>query len=107
MLTVTDRAVAAVKSVREDEIQGLRIMVAAGGCSGLSYSLGLEPEPQSDDEVLEFDGLKVFVDPGSVMWLNGAVMDYVESGSSSGFTFENPNAPAKREGGCSCSSKSC
>jgi iron-sulfur cluster assembly protein len=103
MLTVTDRAIAAIKSVREDESQGLRIMVASGGCSGLKYNLGLESEAGSGDEVLEFGGVKVFVDPSSVMWLTGTVVDFVNAGNDSGFIFENPNAGGK----CSCSGGSC
>ncbi|MGE5478504.1 MAG: HesB/IscA family protein [Bacteroidales bacterium] len=103
MLTVTDRAVAAIKSVREDESQGLRITVASGGCSGLKYSLGLESEAGSGDEVLEFGGIKVFVDSGSVLWLTGTVVDFVNAGNDSGFIFENPNAGGK----CSCSGGSC
>ncbi|MBC7906523.1 MAG: iron-sulfur cluster assembly accessory protein [Rhodospirillaceae bacterium] len=103
MLTVTDRAVAAIKSVRENDTQGLRVMVASGGCSGLKYSLGLVNESSSDDEVLEFGDVKVFVDPSSVMWLTGAVMDFVNAGSDAGFIFENPNTGDK----CSCSGGSC
>lgn len=103
MLTVTDRAVAAIKSVRENDTQGLRVMVASGGCSGLKYSLGLVEESAADDEVLEFGGIKVFVDPSSVMWLTGAVMDFVNAGADAGFIFENPNAGGK----CSCSGGSC
>lgn len=103
MLTVTDRAVEAIKNVCEGEPLGLRISVASGGCSGLKYDLGLEPEPFAGDEVLEFGGLKVFVEPGSVMWLTGATMDYVAAGNDSGFIFENPNAANK----CSCSSGKC
>lgn len=103
MLTVTDRAVAAVKSVREDESQGLRISVASGGCSGLKYSLALESDAENGDEVLEFGGVKVFVDPSSVMWLTGTVVDFVNAGNDSGFIFENPNAGSK----CSCSGGSC
>jgi|AGTN01.1.fsa_nt_gi Iron-sulfur cluster assembly accessory protein len=103
MLTVTDRAVAAIKSVRHDETQGLRIQVASGGCSGLKYSLGLETEAMSGDEVVEVGGVKVYVDPSSVMWLAGAVMDFVNAGADAGFIFENPNAGGK----CSCSGGSC
>lgn len=103
MLTVTDRAVAAIKGVLEGEPLGLRISAASGGCSGLKYTLGLEEEPASGDEVLEFDGVKVFVDPGSVMWLTGTVVDFVNAGPDSGFIFENPNAGGK----CSCSSGKC
>lgn len=103
MLTVTDRAVAAIKSVREDEAQGLRISVASGGCSGLKYNLGLETQAENGDEVLEFGGIKVYVDANSVMWLTGTVMDFVNAGNDSGFIFENPNAAGK----CSCSGGSC
>lgn len=103
MLTVTDRAVAAVKSVREDDTQGLRISVASGGCSGLKYSLVLENDPESGDEIMEFDGIKVYVDPSSIMWLTGTVVDFVNAGPDSGFIFENPNAGGK----CSCSGGSC
>ena len=103
MLTVTERAVAAVKSVREDDTQGLRISVASGGCSGLQYSLALENEAISGDEVLEFGGVRVFVDPASVMWLPGTVVDFVNAGNDSGFIFENPNTGGK----CSCSGGSC
>jgi len=103
MLTVTDRAVAAIKSVREDDTQGLRISVASGGCSGLKYNLGLESDAEKGDEVLEFGGVKVFVDPSSVMWLTGCVMDFVNAGADAGFIFENPNAGGK----CSCSGGSC
>lgn len=103
MLTVTDRAAAAIKSVREDDSQGLRVQVASGGCSGLKYSLGLETEAMSGDEIVEVDGVKVYVDPSSVMWLAGATMDFVNAGSEAGFIFENPNAGGK----CSCSGGSC
>ncbi len=103
MLTVTERAVAAVKSVREDDTQGLRISVSSGGCSGLKYNLVLETESESGDEILEFGGVKVFVDSGSVMWLAGTVVDFVNAGNDSGFIFENPNAGGK----CSCSGGSC
>lgn len=109
MLNVTDRATAAMKTVMSDEFVGLRIMVISSGCSGFSYKMGLESEIMDDDQVLEFDGIKVLVDPSSTMWLTGATMDYVDSGEGSGFVFENPNQPVKSSsgGGCSCSSKSC
>lgn len=103
MLTVTDRAVAAIKSVCNGESLGLRISVASGGCSGLKYNLGLVNDAENGDEVMEFGGLKVYVDPASVMWLAGATMDFVNAGPDSGFIFENPNAGDK----CSCSGGSC
>lgn len=103
MLTVTDRAAAAIRSVCTDEFLGLRIMATSGGCSGIQYRMGLETEIEADDEVVELAGIKLLVDPASVMWLTGATMDYVESSAGAGFVFENPTAAKS----CSCSSKSC
>jgi iron-sulfur cluster assembly protein len=99
MMTVTDRALDAIRSVAADPGQGLRIMVVAGGCSGLQYRMGLEAESQDDDEVMEFGDVRVFVDNASVMWLVGATLDFVDGERGAGFIFENPNAGAK----CSCS----
>jgi iron-sulfur cluster assembly protein len=106
MFTLTDAAVDAIKSVRTSPDQGLRIMVATGGCSGLQYRMGLETDAFEDDQVLEFSDVKVYVDPASSTLLEGATMDYVNSSMGSGFMFDNPNNPAK-PGGCACSSKSC
>lgn len=103
MLTVTERAATALKSVCSDEFLGLRIMAVSSGCSGVSYRMGLETEILSDDQVVELDGVKLLVDPSSVMWLTGAIMDYVDSSGGAGFVFENPNAAKS----CSCSSKNC
>lgn len=103
MLTVTDRATAAIKSVCTDEFLGLRIMASSGGCSGVTYRMGLETEIEADDAVVELDGIKLLIDPSSVMWLTGVTMDYVDSSGGSGFVFENPNAAKS----CSCGSKSC
>lgn len=104
MITLTESALAAVKSVCTDPGHGLRIMAVTGGCSGLQYRLGLETEPFDDDQVLEFDGIKVYVDPSSSQLLAGVTMDYVDSAMGAGFMFDNPN---KTEKSCSCSSKSC
>jgi iron-sulfur cluster assembly protein len=104
MLSLTPAALAAVKGVCTDPTQGLRIMVVTGGCSGMQYRMGLEVEAFDDDTVIEFDGFKVYLDPGSVSLLEGATMDYVESSMGAGFMFDNPNNTAKP---CSCSSKSC
>lgn len=106
MLNLTDAAIDAIKGVCTSPDQGLRIMVATGGCSGLQYRMGLETDAFEDDQVLEFSGVKVYLDPSSIELLQGATMDYVNSSMGSGFMFDNPNNPAK-PGGCSCSSKSC
>lgn len=79
---------------------GLRVAVLPGGCSGFQYGLNIEDSPEGDDEVLELDGLKVFVDPFSAQYLQGVEIDYVSTMMGSGFSFRNPNAA----GGCGCGS---
>ncbi len=77
---------------------GLRLGVLGGGCSGLSYQFKYAPEPRPKDHVFEFDGVKVFIDPKSMVYLNGMTLDFKESLIYSGFSFENPNAKKS----CSC-----
>ncbi len=79
---------------------GLRVAVLPGGCSGFQYGLNVEDEPEPDDEVLEVDGVKLFVDPFSAQYLEGVEIDYVTSTMGQGFTFQNP----KSSGGCGCGS---
>ncbi|MEK6612551.1 MAG: iron-sulfur cluster assembly accessory protein [Gemmatimonadota bacterium] len=82
------------------DVGGLRVSVQPGGCSGFKYSLLIEDQAADDDTVLQQDGYKVFVDPFSIQYLNGVVIDYVSSMQGSGFTFKNPNST----GGCGCGS---
>ena len=77
---------------------GLRIAVVGGGCSGYQYGMAFEKEAQADDEVLTVNGLKIFVDPMSSMYLKGASIEYVESLQGAGFKIENPNAKSS----CAC-----
>ncbi len=79
---------------------GLRVFVAGGGCSGMQYGMALEAEPRSYDHIIEKDGVKVFVDPTSMMYLNQATIDYVDSIMGGGFKIENPNAVTS----CGCGS---
>lgn len=79
---------------------GVRIMVVGGGCSGLTYDMDFEKEAQEGDEVFESHGVKVFVDPMSIVYLEGTTVDYVETFTFSGFHFENPNAQKS----CGCGS---
>jgi iron-sulfur cluster assembly accessory protein len=79
---------------------GLRIGVVGGGCSGFSYSMQFENAAGMMDKTFEMDGLKVFVDATSVMYLNGCVVDYVETLEGAGFKFENPNVKST----CGCGS---
>ena len=77
---------------------GLRIFVAGGGCSGLQYGMALEEESRPYDHVFEQDGVQVFIDPTSMMYLSGAVVDYEDSLMGGGFRIENPNAVSS----CGC-----
>ena len=91
---VTPAAAAEVKRTLEKENKqglGLRLGVKGGGCSGLSYSLNFDQKKEGDNE-FEFEGLKVFVDPKSFLYLKGTTLDYVDSLQEKGFRFINPNA---------------
>ena len=105
MVTITTAAAAEVQKfmVAENvapEVGGLRVSVQPGGCSGFKYSLLIEDKPAEDDTILAQTGFNVFVDPFSMQYLNGVIIDYVTSMQGSGFTFKNPNAT----GGCGCGS---
>src|SRR5271165_4479079 len=93
-LTLTPSAIAKVKEIMAGQTpspSGLRVGVVGGGCSGFSYSMQFENAPGMMDKVFEFDGLKVYVDATSVMYLNGCRVDYVETLEGAGFKFDNPN----------------
>jgi len=103
MLQITSTAVGKVKEIleaQEPKPTGLRISVVGGGCSGFSYSMAFENAPGLLDKTYEFDGLKVFVDQASMLYLDGAEVDYVETLEGSGFKFNNPNVQST----CGCGS---
>ena len=80
---------------------GLRLGVLGGGCSGLSYQFKYAPEPRPRDHVFEFDDVRVFVDPKSMVFLDGMTLDWHDSLIESGFVFQNPHA--KKSCGCGSS----
>ena len=96
MIMLTPEAIAKVKSILEErkEESGLRIAVIGEGCSGFQYQMTLDQEPRADDKIIEMEGLKIFVDTRSLLYLNGAKIDYVDGQNGSGFKFDNPNAKA-------------
>jgi iron-sulfur cluster assembly accessory protein len=102
-IELTAKAVQKVKEIlarQEPQPQGLRVSVVGGGCSGFSYQMNFENESNGIDKVFEFDGLKVFVDQASLMYLNGTKIDYIETLEGAGFKFENPNVKTT----CGCGS---
>ncbi len=101
MLQLTDNAVKKVRQLMGAENKagyGLRVAVKGGGCSGFEYGLTFENEAGENDQVMEFDGLKVFVDGMSNMYLEDVSIDYVDNLQDSGFKINNPNAT----GTCGC-----
>ena len=93
-----EKIIALMAEPEQQDATGLRLRVVGGGCAGLTYQLGLERDAQETDEVYESEGVKVYVDPQSDLFLNGTQIDYTESIMGSGFEFKNPNAT----GGCGC-----
>ena len=100
---LTSKAVTKVKEIMGQQNPvpvGLRVGVVGGGCSGFSYSMSFENAPGMMDKVFDMDGLKVYVDATSVMYLNGCIVDYLETIEGAGFKFENPNVKST----CGCGS---
>lgn len=103
MIHLTPTAVTKVQEIlssQEPKPAGLRIAVVGGGCSGFSYSMAFETSPGMLDKTYSFEDLKVFVDQASLLYLDGAEVDYVESIEGSGFKFNNPNTKST----CGCGS---
>lgn len=77
---------------------GLRLFVQQGGCAGLSYGMRFDLEPEEDDTVYEYHGLRVFVDPASMNYIEGSVLDFETGLQGAGFHVENPNVVSE----CGC-----
>ena len=105
-LQVTPSAVKRIRAIlaKENislEAGGLRLGVKGGGCSGMSYSIGFDAGPRERDNIFNFDGVQVFVDPKSFVYLKGMTLDYEETLMRQGFNFHNPNSA--RSCGCGTS----
>ena len=101
-ISLTPNAIAKVKGILAQQNPapaGLRVG-GGRGCSGFSYSLQFDTSAGMMDKVFDMDGLKVFVDATSIMYLNGCRVDYVETLEGAGFKFENPNVKST----CGCGS---
>jgi iron-sulfur cluster assembly accessory protein len=102
-ISLTPTAITKVKEIMGQQNPvpaGLRVGVVGGGCSGFSYSMSFENASGLMDKVFDMEGLKVYVDATSVMYLNGCIVDYVETLEGAGFKFENPNVKST----CGCGS---
>ena len=100
---LTSTAVSKVKEIMAQQTPqpaGLRVGVVGGGCSGFQYSMAFENTAGMMDKSFDQDGVKIFVDATSAMYLNGCTVDYVESVEGAGFKFENPNVKST----CGCGS---
>ncbi|HUS05979.1 MAG TPA: iron-sulfur cluster assembly accessory protein [Bryobacteraceae bacterium] len=102
-IEVTPKAVQKIREAfaKQGVTGGLRLGVLGGGCSGLSYQFKFDVKPRPTDKVFEFEDIKVFVDPKSLLYLDGMTLDYKESLMQSGFDFINPHA--KKNCGCGTS----
>ena len=103
MIEVTPKAISKIRETfaKEGVSGGLRLGVLGGGCSGLSYQFKFDVKPRPTDKVFDYDGVQVFVDPKSILYLDGLVLDWKDSLMQSGFAFENPHA--KKSCGCGTS----
>tara|TARA_B100000686_G_scaffold283109_1_gene305891 strand:- start:218 stop:550 length:333 start_codon:yes stop_codon:yes gene_type:complete len=101
VITLTEGAASRIKEIMskdQNKSLGVRVGVKSGGCAGMSYIMEYAKEINPNDEVIEEKGVKVFIDPGAVMYLLGTEMDYKKEQFSSSFIFKNPNETER----CGC-----
>tara|TARA_B100001540_G_scaffold139636_1_gene124142 strand:- start:439 stop:771 length:333 start_codon:yes stop_codon:yes gene_type:complete len=101
IITLSDSAALRIKEIMsnaEKNALGVRVGVKSGGCAGMSYVMEYAKEINPNDEVIEQKGVKLFVDPGAVMYLLGTEMDFKKEELSSTFVFKNPNETER----CGC-----
>lgn len=102
MIFISEKAKKRVLEIREEEHLGLgffvRIGVVGGGCSGLSYKLDFDNEPQEKDQTFEDKGIKLVTDIKSFLYLCDATLDFSDGLNGKGFHFINPNASRS----CAC-----
>jgi iron-sulfur cluster assembly protein len=103
-ISLTEKAAAElIRLMAQENIPadyGLRVSVKGGGCSGFSYVMGFDSGPKETDKVMDAHGLRVFVDPKSLFYISGTVLDFSEGLNGKGFVFQNPKAART----CGCGS---
>jgi iron-sulfur cluster assembly protein len=98
-LALTDAAIGRLKALAAEQGEGgLRVAIKGGGCSGLMYVMEWVSQPKEKDKIFERAGARVFVDPRSLLLLNGSELDYESSLMSAGFKVRNPNTKSS----CGC-----
>ena len=101
IITLSESAANRIKEIMskaEKDSVGVRVGVKSGGCAGMSYVMEYAKKINPSDEIIEDKGVKVFVDPGAIMYLLGTEMDYKKEDFSSTFVFKNPNETER----CGC-----
>ncbi len=101
VITLSDNAANRIKEIMsndETKSLGIRVSVKSGGCAGMTYIMEYAKEINQIDEIIEDKGVKVFIDPGAIMYLLGTEMDYKQEQFSSTFVFKNPNETER----CGC-----
>ena len=101
IIKVSENAAERIKEIMskaEKDSVGVRVGVKSGGCAGMSYIMEYTKKISPNDEVIEDKGVKLFVDPGAIIYLLGTEMDYKKSEFSSSFVFKNPNETER----CGC-----
>ncbi len=99
-ISMTDAAVSHVNQYMQNrgKGEGIRLAVRTTGCSGMAYVLEFADSVEADDNVYDFNGIKIIVDPKSLVYLDGTELDFVKEGLNEGFKFNNPNV--RSECGC-------
>jgi iron-sulfur cluster assembly protein len=100
-IRLSEAAAARIRDIianAEGKVQGVRVGVTNGGCAGMSYTMDYAESPQAFEEVVEDQGVKVFIDPKAIMFLIGTEMDFVREKLGARFVFNNPNQTAA----CGC-----
>ena len=102
-INITEKAATKARHFAEKqginrESFGLRIGVKGGGCSGMEYVLDIQEIPNSDDQVVEHEGVRILIDKRSYVFLAGMTLDFSDGLNGKGFTFSNPNAKST----CGC-----
>src|SRR5256885_625412 len=102
-ITLTDRAVSKIKEFYQQDPglsgKSLRVYIESGGCSGFEYKIEPDTEPpHPQDQIVESQGLKVYMDAKSILYMAGSELDYVTSLMNAGFKIKNPQSVAE----CSC-----